>query len=117
MLFDAPIKCSSPLLYFLFNCVDSCPLITAAPAVLLSILTVRCCLMHHSSCCDPHRAPAEEMPDLHQWMIDNSVISASFASEWFLTLFSAHSADAAVRIWDVFLLEGTSFLYKVAAGA
>jgi hypothetical protein len=68
--------------------------------------------------CSPITFPlcAEEMPDLHQWMIDNSIISASFASEWFLTLFSAHSVDAAVRIWDVFLLEGTSFLYKVAAG-
>ncbi len=32
----------------------------------------------------------------------------------FLTLFSAQSVDAAYRIWDVFLLEGTPFLFKVA---
>lgn len=29
-------------------------------------------------------------------------------------MFSAQSVDAAYRIWDVFLLEGTQFLFKVA---
>jgi hypothetical protein len=54
------------------------------------------------------------MPEFHQWMIDESIISASFASEWFLTIFSAQSVEAAYRIWDVFLLLGKPFLFQVA---
>lgn len=55
-----------------------------------------------------------EMPSFCHWMAENSLITASFASEWFLTLFSAHSAEAALRIWDVFLWRGPKFLFQVA---
>lgn len=53
------------------------------------------------------------MPDLHAFMMENGLIAASFATEWFLTLFSASAADPAL-IWDVFLWYGTPSLYAIA---
>jgi hypothetical protein len=55
---------------------------------------------------------ARELPELHAFFDHNGLISASFATEWFLTLFAACglSGESTLLIWDVLVFRGAEFL-------
>eukprot|EP01126_Amoeba_proteus_P049303 TRINITY_DN5759_c0_g1_i13.p1 TRINITY_DN5759_c0_g1~~TRINITY_DN5759_c0_g1_i13.p1 ORF type:complete len:306 (+),score=64.48 TRINITY_DN5759_c0_g1_i13:426-1343(+) len=55
------------------------------------------------------------MPNLAFHLERISVNALFYSSEWFSTVFSYNTRmDVAARIWDVFLLEGPVFIFKVA---
>lgn len=58
----------------------------------------------------------EEIPDLAQFLDKVCVPVDVFAPSWFQTIFVGTELDDefTVRIWDMFLLEGQPFLYKVS---
>lgn len=58
----------------------------------------------------------EEIPDLAQFLDKVCVPVDVFAPSWFQTVFVGTELDdnITVRIWDMFLLEGQPFLYKVS---
>lgn len=58
----------------------------------------------------------EEIPDLAQFLDKVCVPVDVFAPSWFQTVFVGTELDEriTVRIWDMFLLEGQPFLYKVS---
>lgn len=59
----------------------------------------------------------EHVPQLLQHFSDKGVESHMFASQWFLTLFTARFPLYFVfHILDVFLLQGTETLFQVALG-
>lgn len=58
----------------------------------------------------------EELPDLAAFLDKVCVPVDVFAPSWFQTIFVGTELDEniTVRIWDMFLLEGQPFLYKVS---
>jgi len=57
----------------------------------------------------------EQLPQLWQHFLDKGVESHMFASQWFLTLFTARFPLYFVfHIIDVFLLQGVDTLFQVA---
>jgi hypothetical protein len=61
----------------------------------------------------PHVCFLLELPDLHSFFEENGIIVASFATEWFLTLFSAcivSGGESTLLIWDTLMFRGIEFL-------
>lgn len=56
---------------------------------------------------------SSQMPELFSFLIDNGIISASIATEWFLTIFTASASDP-LRMMDVFFFKGANVLFDVA---
>lgn len=54
----------------------------------------------------------KHLPALHEFMLDHSIITASFATEWFLTIYSSH--NEALVLFDAVLIKGANFLYNIA---
>ena len=62
-----------------------------------------------------NRLMEEQLPQLWQHLSDNNVESHMFASQWFLTVFTARFPLYLVfHILDVFLLQGVETLFQVA---
>lgn len=62
-----------------------------------------------------NRLMEEQLPQLWQHLSENSVESHMFASQWFLTVFTARFPLYLVfHILDVFLLQGVETLFQVA---
>jgi len=56
-----------------------------------------------------------DMPRLWEHLRKEHVDATMFASQWFMTIFTYNfSFEVVVRIWDVFLYEGTKMLFRVA---
>lgn len=54
---------------------------------------------------------------LNQHFANLEIISEHFMIEWFMTLFTRNlHIDLAVRIWDVYMIDGIATLYKAAIG-
>lgn len=62
-----------------------------------------------------NRLVEDQLPQLRQHLADNNVESHMFASQWFLTIFTARFPLYLVyHILDVFLLQGIDTLFQVA---
>lgn len=62
-----------------------------------------------------NRLMEEQLPQLWQHLTDNNVEPHMFASQWFLTVFTARFPLYLVfHILDVFLLQGVETLFQVA---
>ncbi|KAK7064109.1 Tbc1 domain family member 14 [Favolaschia claudopus] len=60
---------------------------------------------------------ADGMPKIYFNFKQHQISPAVYLPEWLLPLFLEHLPfEACARIWDVFLLEGDSFLYRAALG-
>lgn len=57
----------------------------------------------------------DEMPDIHMHFQSQSLWTSTYASSWFLTLFSTSlSMDLACWVMDLFLCEGMEIIFKLA---
>lgn len=55
------------------------------------------------------------MPEVHQAFSDQTISTSSYATKWYITLFSNSVPFATqLRIWDGLLLEGLDFLVITA---
>ncbi len=54
----------------------------------------------------------KQLPELSAFFAENGLITASFATEWFLTMFSACAVngESTLPIWDVLIFKGAEFL-------
>ncbi|KAH3758445.1 TBC1 domain family member 12 [Pelomyxa schiedti] len=57
------------------------------------------------------------LPRIHKNFVEKGVSPKMFLLDWVLTIFSkALPLDVAVRVWDVYMLEGESFIFRVILG-
>jgi hypothetical protein len=57
----------------------------------------------------------EELPELFGHFASQGVVTSMYASSWFLTLFTTTlPLPLAARVMDIFLLDGTEGLFRIA---
>jgi hypothetical protein len=55
------------------------------------------------------------LPKLHNHFMEIMFIPQMYASQWFMTVFVVDFPhEVAVRIWDIFLIEGRKIIYRIA---
>jgi hypothetical protein len=55
------------------------------------------------------------MPKLHDHLLEEMIPPAMYATQWFMTIFSSNiPIELTLRIWDVFFIEGSKIVYRVA---
>lgn len=59
----------------------------------------------------------QRLPSVYFNFKQHQISPAAYLQDWLLTLFLDHLPfEACARIWDVIILEGDAFLYRVALG-
>ena len=54
------------------------------------------------------------MPKLYVHLETNYFLPSLYATQWFMTLFSANMPiELTLRIWDIFFIEGKKILYRI----
>lgn len=56
-------------------------------------------------------------PQLYKMLVDIGMFSRNYSSSWFLTVFSSslqHRVDILYEIWDIFLVKGWKYAFRVA---
>ena len=55
------------------------------------------------------------LPKLYKHFEENEILPEHYLLEWFMTLFTRNlNIDLALRIWDIYMIEGISIIYKSA---
>ena len=55
-------------------------------------------------------------PSIWKTLQTNQVVTAMYATQWFMTISSNFPIETVLRIWDCFLYEGPKILYRVFVG-
>jgi hypothetical protein len=60
---------------------------------------------------------ADQMPTVYRNFVSHDIRPSLYLQDWLTTLFSRHlGLDSATRAWDIYVLEGDQFLFRLALG-
>lgn len=58
---------------------------------------------------------ADQMPEVYRNFVAHDIRPSLYLQDWLTTLFSMHlGLDSATRAWDIYVLEGDQFLFRLA---